>query len=251
MHYPPSHNVRQDAGVNAAPYPNRPPWKRFALKLDMAQERIPEIRTTDTSQPPCTADPDLWFAVEATDLRRARIVCQSCPLISRCRNAIDTMEERRSRAQAVDGLWAGETPGERYARRGGLAAYSLCRICGIHMKAEDHDPNRKCHLCAAVIRSQRNETSRQERQEGTERPSLTPQGPRRFKSVVLNPVEPVSTEVAEAKLEPVREPSTSTESVVRDFGTPRLVNTEQPQTFRLKKAAPPKTELQKMTFRRR
>ena len=61
----------------------------------------------------CKADPDLWVSEHST--WRAIKICETCPALEACREAIDLIE---ADGHAEWFVWAGETPGMRQKRRG-------------------------------------------------------------------------------------------------------------------------------------
>ncbi len=65
-------------------------------------------------------DPDIFYPTgtsrEYANWAPARAVCARCPVIRECRDATDRIEAERPVSE-VDGMFAGETPKERKARR--------------------------------------------------------------------------------------------------------------------------------------
>jgi Transcription factor WhiB len=61
------------------------------------------------------ADVEVFFG-DHRGYARARAICRSCPVIEDCRRACDRAEGSSVR---VFGMYAGETPAERVARRRG------------------------------------------------------------------------------------------------------------------------------------
>ncbi len=51
--------------------------------------------------PPCSRDPDLWFAEEPADLERAKALCGQCPIRRAC------LAAALERAEPW-GVWGGE-----------------------------------------------------------------------------------------------------------------------------------------------
>jgi WhiB family redox-sensing transcriptional regulator len=59
---------------------------------------------------------DVFFPDKGGSYGEARAVCRRCPVVDRCRDEIDRVE-RGLTSVDVQGLYAGETPGERRRRR--------------------------------------------------------------------------------------------------------------------------------------
>ena len=59
---------------------------------------------------------EVFFPDKGESYREARALCARCQVLDRCRDAIDRMERDLS-VSAIQGLYAGETPGERRRRR--------------------------------------------------------------------------------------------------------------------------------------
>lgn len=63
--------------------------------------------------------PELFFPPSGngqSQAKKAKAVCESCPVRSDCRTYADRAEEGLGR-YAIRGIWGGETPAERLARR--------------------------------------------------------------------------------------------------------------------------------------
>jgi WhiB family transcriptional regulator, redox-sensing transcriptional regulator len=64
-------------------------------------------------------DPELFFPPSGngrTQIKKAKTICESCPVKAECRAYADRSEERLGH-RAIHGIYGGETPTERLARR--------------------------------------------------------------------------------------------------------------------------------------
>lgn len=61
------------------------------------------------------SDPDAWHPAKGGTYGPARAICLECPAIDACRDHVDSFETNRP--DDMFGMWAGESPAERYARR--------------------------------------------------------------------------------------------------------------------------------------
>src|SRR5699024_9997890 len=59
------------------------------------------VSVPSSSELPCRADPDLWFAEEPRDLERAKVLCTGCPIKAEC------LAGALARAEPW-GVWGGE-----------------------------------------------------------------------------------------------------------------------------------------------
>ena len=59
--------------------------------------------------------PDLWFPSKGETMRDARAICSQCQVRQECADHVDSFETNRP--DDMFGMWAGESPAERYARR--------------------------------------------------------------------------------------------------------------------------------------
>jgi WhiB family redox-sensing transcriptional regulator len=64
---------------------------------------------------------DVFFPERGDSYIEAKAVCAACPVREPCRDAVDRAEQFL-RGVDVQGLYAGETPGERRRRRAAAAA---------------------------------------------------------------------------------------------------------------------------------
>lgn len=88
-----------------------------ALEEDIA-EASARLRGRAGVEPACAGtSPELWFAFDqapAVEVAVLRQVCAACPLVRACRDYVDRLE---GGSRSAFGVWAGETPAERLARR--------------------------------------------------------------------------------------------------------------------------------------
>ena len=61
------------------------------------------------------SDPDAWYPAKGGTYGPARVICLDCPVIDACRDHVDSFETNRP--DDMFGMWAGESPAQRYARR--------------------------------------------------------------------------------------------------------------------------------------
>jgi WhiB family redox-sensing transcriptional regulator len=59
--------------------------------------------------------PDAWFPGKGETAGRARAICDTCPVKAACRDYADSFEPNRP--DDMFGMYGGESPAERYARR--------------------------------------------------------------------------------------------------------------------------------------
>lgn len=74
----------------------------------ITRHTVPQVADPDF-QPPCTADPDLWFSTEPGALPLTRRICNGCPVQDPCREAGRDLNEY--------GVWGGETRAGRERAR--------------------------------------------------------------------------------------------------------------------------------------
>lgn len=60
-------------------------------------------------------DPELFH--DENNYFKAKLVCETCPVLPDCRDYVDALEEGTSSQRWV-GVWGGEAPKERARRRG-------------------------------------------------------------------------------------------------------------------------------------
>ena len=76
-----------------------------------------------TDRAKCTeADPDMFYLpsmCRLAEVDRAKAVCAECPVFWDCRADVDKQENNARWNGGCHGIWAGETPAERIARRRG------------------------------------------------------------------------------------------------------------------------------------
>ncbi|WP_414170663.1 WhiB family transcriptional regulator [Streptoverticillium reticulum] len=58
--------------------------------------------------PPCTADPESWFATDTATIRKVKAICETCPIHERCRQV--------GRDGNEWGVWGAETKRGRRGR---------------------------------------------------------------------------------------------------------------------------------------
>lgn len=97
------------------------------------------------ADPPCRTNPDAWFpdTCRLTSENVAALhACHHCPLMYACQQAADQLEGSRH-GKALHGIWGGETPTQRYARRKDRTppvlqlcedALPTCQACGLKMR---------------------------------------------------------------------------------------------------------------------
>ena len=76
-----------------------------------------------TDRAACTEeDPDTFYPAMAclSEVDRAKEVCAECPVFWECRDDVDERENDSRHQGSCHGIWAGETPSERVARRCGV-----------------------------------------------------------------------------------------------------------------------------------
>ena len=70
---------------------------------------------------PCFHDPDFWYSKEEEVIAEAKRICLSeCPMLDACRAECDRYEPNKGVGDWA-GVWAGEDPRDRRARRRGEA----------------------------------------------------------------------------------------------------------------------------------
>ncbi|PRY06091.1 WhiB family transcriptional regulator [Kineococcus rhizosphaerae] len=68
---------------------------------EQAREEWLELaKALDEDDPPCQADPELWFSERRADRVRASFRCRDCPLLAPCRAYARSAGERA-------GVWGG------------------------------------------------------------------------------------------------------------------------------------------------
>ena len=76
-----------------------------------------------TDRAACTeVDPDMFYLpsmCRLAEVDRAKEVCAECPVFWECRDEADRLENNARWNGGCHGIWAGETPAERIARRKG------------------------------------------------------------------------------------------------------------------------------------
>lgn len=102
------------------------------------------------------SDPELWFDEKGAE-RKAKLVCQSCPVRREC--LLLALEKREP-----FGVWGGKTPEERSAiRRGAPIRWERIKCCHGHDLGEVGLTIRGlCKACAA-LRCRRDVERRQQR----------------------------------------------------------------------------------------
>lgn len=84
-------------------------WRKIGISPDR-RARLWE------QQALCGEDPDLFYSTVPAKIQAAKRICATCPVQARCREKADRVEAPLSR-QNHWGVWAGETPVERFRRR--------------------------------------------------------------------------------------------------------------------------------------
>lgn len=81
--------------------------------------------------PACTLNPEMWFADPSgkwvgtgAQCDEAMALCRDCPILTECREEADGLEGTSRDLRHLFGVWAGETPSMRLARRG-ITPYGL------------------------------------------------------------------------------------------------------------------------------
>lgn len=99
-----------------------------------------------------------WHSEAVGVVAYAKQVCATCPVLTECRDWCDAIERDRSRSMNF-GVYGGETPDDRHARR--LAegsTYERCR--GGHRRTPENtqlrtDGKRQCRECVRAAAARR------------------------------------------------------------------------------------------------
>lgn len=89
--------------------------------------QLPEITDEERAwkqRAACHDKDPAWFvdAVNSWEIRRAKMYCSACPVRAECLALADEIESKNAASEDLAGVWGGESPAERIARRGGRTA---------------------------------------------------------------------------------------------------------------------------------
>jgi len=64
-----------------------------------------------------TADPEMFFPSDSSRPLAALSICASCPVLEECAEFCEKIEDSTTSVSRIFGIWGGETPADRVARR--------------------------------------------------------------------------------------------------------------------------------------
>lgn len=110
------------------------------------------------NQPPCAADPELWFSDERDEQEQAKAICDGCPVRVECLRLALTNEAGKARQQRF-GVWGGLTPYQRAKYHKGVKPTPPIRhgsVTGarVHRKRGE----KPCQVCLEAERKKNHRT---------------------------------------------------------------------------------------------
>ena len=64
-----------------------------------------------------TADPEMFFPSDSGRPLAALSICAACPVLEECAEFCERIEDSTTSVSRIFGIWGGETPADRVARR--------------------------------------------------------------------------------------------------------------------------------------